>query len=161
EAERFQFIELETFLKRVASFRCLVFTLLAHSMPWLRAALEGAERLAINSGVLDSVSGDIPELANRLRSWLGAGNRAAIPSEQPDRVQKYIGSDEAAPTLHRLGGGEWFRTKNRVKARIREMAKELLALYAARQALPGHAFGQDTVWQADMEAAFPYEETQD
>src|SRR4029453_7108249 len=58
-------------------------------------------------------------------------------------------------------GGEWFRTRSRVKARIREMAKELLELYAARQALSGHAFGEDAVWQQEMEAAFPYQETQD
>ena len=56
-----------------------------------------------------------------------------VPSDQLDRVQKYIGSDDAPPTIHRLGSGEWSRTKSRVKAKVREMAKELLQLYAARQ----------------------------
>jgi transcription-repair coupling factor (superfamily II helicase) len=88
-------------------------------------------------------------------------DRLYVPSDQLDRVQKYIGSDDQTPTLNRLGGGEWFRTKAKVKARVREMAKELLALYAARQALGGHAFGPDTVWQTEMEAAFPYQETPD
>jgi len=70
-----------------------------------------------------------------------------VPSDQLDRVQKYIGSDESAPSLHRLGGGEWFRTKSRVKARVKEMAKELVQLYAARKATRGHSFDEDTVWQ--------------
>jgi transcription-repair coupling factor (superfamily II helicase) len=84
-----------------------------------------------------------------------------VPSDQLDRVQKYIGSDESAPSLHRLGGGEWFRTKSRVKAKIREMAKELVQLYAARKAVPGYSYGEDTVWQEEMEAAFEYQETDD
>lgn len=88
-------------------------------------------------------------------------DRLYVPSDQLDRVQKYIGSDDQPPTLHRLGGGDWFRTKAKVKARVREMARELLQLYAARQALGGHAFGPDTVWQQEMEAAFPYQETPD
>lgn len=292
------FLELETFLRRLETYRRLVFTLLAHSMPWMRRLLEEAEHVAINSGVIDGVHGDLPELGNRLRSWLSAGNRVVVASDQPhriveliaghdvpvedrstaagprsteeatrvvgvfqgrlsagfwlpgarlyvltdaeifgrhdqrtaaqsitrkfkegrpilslvelkegdlvvhvqhgigryrglvrrqvggvereflridyqdpdklyvpsdqlDRVQKYIGSDDVAPTLHRLGGGEWLRTRSRVKARVREMAKELVALYAARQALPGHSFGEDTVWQQEMEAAFPYQETPD
>jgi transcription-repair coupling factor (superfamily II helicase) len=84
-----------------------------------------------------------------------------VPSDQLDRVQKYIGSDESAPSINRLGGGEWFRTKARVKARVREMAKELLKLYAARQAVRGYACSADTVWQQEMETAFDYEETPD
>jgi transcription-repair coupling factor (superfamily II helicase) len=88
-------------------------------------------------------------------------DRLYVPSDQLDRVQKYIGSDEQTPTIHRLGGGEWFRTKAKVKARVKEMAKELLQLYAARQALGGHAYGPDTVWQSEMEAAFAYQETPD
>src|SRR2546423_8674088 len=84
-----------------------------------------------------------------------------VPRDQLDRVQKYIGSDESASSLHRLGGGEWFRTKSRVKTRVREMAKELIALYAARKAVPGYSYGPDTVWQDEMEAAFEYQETDD
>src|SRR5205823_7059890 len=92
------------FLKRLSNFRRLVFTLLAHSMPWLRATLEGAERLAMNSGVLDAVNGDIPELANRLRSWLGAGNRVAIASDQPHRVAELLAAQQIP--VHALEPGK-------------------------------------------------------
>ncbi|MFN3652418.1 MAG: transcription-repair coupling factor [Armatimonadota bacterium] len=84
-----------------------------------------------------------------------------VPSEQLDRVQKYIGGDGTTATVHRLGGAEWQRTKSKVKARVQEMAKELLKLYAARKEAKGHGFGDDTVWQDEMEAAFPYRETRD
>ena len=291
---RAEFLELEAFLKRLEPFRLGLFTLLAHSLPWLRAYTEIAERASLNSGPIDSVHGDIPELANLFRTWVGAGNRVVIASDQPhrvtelvagqdvpvldltrpdakpgdvpievtharlsagfrlpgirlnvlsdaeifgkgerrsrpqrvtrkfkegrpimslmelkegdlvvhvthgigryrglerrtvagidreflridyqepdrlfvpsdqlDRVQKYIGSDDAHPTVHRLGGSEWVRTKSKVQTRVREMAKELLQLYAQRAARQGYAFGQDTVWQQEMEAAFPYTETDD
>jgi transcription-repair coupling factor (superfamily II helicase) len=287
-------VSLEQFIERSGHFRLFCLTLLTHQIPWLRRRVEGAERLAINSGILESVQGDIPELVNRFKSWLGVGHLIVIASDQPhrlaellaehelpvtaaeneewpegrdvvvvtearlsvgfrlpgvklvvatdaevfgerrahlrpqpvrrafkqgrpimsllelkegdlvvhvshgigrysglvrmnqggvereflrieyaapdklyvpsdqlDRVQKYIGSDDQTPTIHRLGGGEWFRTKAKVKARVREMAKELLALYAARQALGGHAYCPDTVWQQEMESAFDYQETPD
>lgn len=347
EAETFQpghltpqagLIELDEFLRRSESFRLVLLTLLAQSIPWLRKLLDQAERVALNSGVVDRVHGNMPELANRLRSWMGTGHLVVIasdqphrvvellteqeipataeqsharrpgeeaaeeatadaavngpanngraskktaaepvpgsvlarskegfpavravhgrlsggfrlpgvklivlsdaeifgdgnerhkprldrharkfqdarpimsllelkegdlvvhvthgigryrglvrrsvagvdreflridyqepdklfvPSEQLDRVQKYIGTDAAAATVHRLGGGEWQRTKSRVKAKIREMAKELLELYASRRAATGYAFSSDNVWQEEMEAAFPYRETRD
>jgi transcription-repair coupling factor (superfamily II helicase) len=330
-------VDLEEFFRRVQGFRLVLLTLLAQSLPWLRKLLDQCEKAALNSGVVDPVHGDIPELANRIRSWIGAGNEIAIatdqphrvvelltehqipataeggharlpgqeaaeeagaecgdgqaagggrqaaaggghtpdsvtpsgtqhptpvravhgrlsagfrllgvrllvlsdaeifgdgaerrrsrpdrharkfkdsrpimsllelkdgdlvvhvthgigryrglvrrsvnlvereflridyqdpdrlfvPSDQLDRVQKYIGSDEQTPNIHRLGGAEWQRTKSRVKARVREMAKELLQLYAARQAAKGHPFSPDNVWQEEMEAAFPYRETKD
>ncbi|TAK21028.1 MAG: transcription-repair coupling factor [Chloroflexota bacterium] len=84
-----------------------------------------------------------------------------VPVEQADRVSKYIGFGDGAASLHRLGGTEWARAKSRVKAAVQEMARELLELYAARQVAPGHAFMPDTSWQAEMEAAFPYVETND
>jgi transcription-repair coupling factor (superfamily II helicase) len=348
-------IDFDEFLRRVANFRLVILTLLAQSLPWMRKLLDQCERVVMNSGVVDALHGDIPELANRIRSWSGAGNQVVVASDQPhrivellteqrvpatselgharrpgqeaadevssgqwpvasgqplatngqpsdhngppspskmerglggeaartshspppgdpkrpvvyavhgrlcagfrlpgiklivlsdceifgegaarrrpsashptrkfkearpimsllelkegdlvvhvaqgigryrglvrrsvngvereflridyqdpdklfvpsdqlDRVQKYIGSDEQTPTIHRLGGAEWARTKSRVKARVREMAKELLELYAARAAVQGHAFSPDTVWQEEMEAAFPYRETRD
>jgi len=309
-------IDLDEFLHRVERFRIVVLTLLAQSLPWMRKLLDQCEKIALNSGVVDAAHGDIPELANRVRSWMGAGNQVVVASDQPhrvvelltehdapataesgharlpgqdaaaeaeeqlppptrdglpvvyavhgrlsagfrlpgvkllilsdceifgegpgarsrrpthgrhaqkfkegrpiislmelkegdlvvhvahgigryrglvrrsvggvereflridyhdpdklfvpsdqlDRVQKYIGSDEQQPTIHRLGSAEWHRTKSRVKAKVREMAKELLQLYAARAAVKGHAFTPDTVWQEEMEAAFPYRETRD
>ena len=91
-----------------------------------------------------------------------AGNdKLYIPIEQIDLVRKYIGVEGKKPKLHALGGGEWSRAKARVQASVQELAKELLALYAARESEPGHQFPPDHPWQKDFEAAFPYEETPD
>ncbi|MBX6350226.1 MAG: transcription-repair coupling factor [Clostridia bacterium] len=87
-------------------------------------------------------------------------DRLYVPTDQIDLVQRYVGG-AANPRLSRLGGGEWQRTRQRVKESVTNMARELLALYAARQALPGHAFAPDTPWQAEFEDAFPWEETPD
>ncbi len=84
-----------------------------------------------------------------------------VPSEQIDRVQKYIGGEGTPPTVHRLGGSEWQRTTAKVKKSVQEMAKELVELYAWRQALGGYAYGPDTPWQQEMESAFPFNETPD
>ena len=67
----------------------------------------------------------------------------------------------SSPRSRKLGGGEWQRAKQRVRKAVAELAEDLLELYAARQRADGHAFGDDTPWQAEMEAAFPYEETAD
>jgi len=88
-------------------------------------------------------------------------DRLYVPTDQVGLVQKYLGAEAEVPRLSRLGGGEWSRVKGRVKEAVREMAGELLALYAARQKLPGYAFNPDTIWQRDFEASFPYEETPD
>ncbi len=74
-----------------------------------------------------------------------------VPTEQIDRVQKYIGGEGTPPTVHRLGGSEWMRTTAKVKKAVQEMARELVELYAWRQALGGHAYGPDTPWQQEME----------
>ncbi len=84
-----------------------------------------------------------------------------VPTDQLDRVQKYIGSEGEAPKLNRLSGGEWQRQKSKVKQSIQEIAGDLLKLYAQRESIPGHAFDPDTPWQREMEDAFPYEETPD
>jgi transcription-repair coupling factor (superfamily II helicase) len=86
-------------------------------------------------------------------------DRLYVPVDQIHLVQRYIGSEGAAPVIHRLGGAEWDREKRRVKEAAREMAASLLALYAARASAPGHAFAQDTAWQQEMEALFPFDET--
>jgi transcription-repair coupling factor (superfamily II helicase) len=82
-----------------------------------------------------------------------------VPVERLDLVQKYTGGSR--PALDRLGGTTWERAKGRVKKAMRDMAEELLKLYAARKAVPGHAFGPDTHWQEEFEAAFPYDLTPD
>ncbi|MBX5464257.1 MAG: transcription-repair coupling factor [Clostridia bacterium] len=89
------------------------------------------------------------------------GDRLYVPTQQIEAVQKYVGSEGRAPRLYRLGGNEWERVKERVRNSVREMADELLQLYAARQAVEGHAFAPDTTWQREFEESFPYEETED
>jgi len=84
-----------------------------------------------------------------------------VPTDQVDRLQKYIGSEENPPEIHRLGGSEWALTKRRAKAKARQMAEELIRLYAAREAAERPPYSPDTPWQQEMESAFPYEETPD
>ncbi len=86
-----------------------------------------------------------------------------VPVSRLHLVQRYVGGDSAGgpPALDRLGGTSWAKAKERVRASVREMAGELLRLYAARQVTPGHAFALDSPWQKEFEAAFPYEETPD
>jgi transcription-repair coupling factor (superfamily II helicase) len=82
-----------------------------------------------------------------------------VPVERLDLVQKYTGASR--PPLDRLGGTSWERAKTRVKKAMRDMAEELLKLYAARKAVPGHAFSADSHWQQEFEEAFEYELTPD
>ena len=84
-----------------------------------------------------------------------------IPTDQMDRVQKYIGSQARLPSLSKLGGGEWEKQKNRVRKSVRQMAFNLVELYAGRQQSEGFAFAADTPWQKEFEDNFPYEETPD
>ena len=84
-----------------------------------------------------------------------------VPTDQLDRVQRYIGSEGEAPKLNRLSGGEWQRQKSKVKQSIQAIAGDLLKLYAARESIPGFAFDPDTPWQREFEDGFPFEETPD
>jgi transcription-repair coupling factor (superfamily II helicase) len=86
-------------------------------------------------------------------------DRLYVPTDQLDEVTRYVGGE--APALHRLGGGDWAKTKGRARKAVREIAAELIRLYSARMASPGHAFGPDTPWQRELEDAFPYVETPD
>jgi transcription-repair coupling factor (superfamily II helicase) len=85
--------------------------------------------------------------------------RIWVPVEQIERVTRYAGGED--PQLSRLGGGEWQRARTRVRKAVGDLARGLLALYAGRAHAEGRPFGEDTPWQAEMEAAFPYEETPD
>ncbi len=89
------------------------------------------------------------------------GDRLFVPTDQVDRVSRYVGPGDQHPTLTRLGTQEWRRAKERVQRAVRHLARELLGLYAARQVLEGHAFTRDTPWQQELEASFPYVETPD
>ncbi|MDJ0380601.1 transcription-repair coupling factor [Streptomyces sp. G-G2] len=87
------------------------------------------------------------------------GDRLYIPTDQLEQVTKYVGGE--APTLHRLGGADWTKTKAKAKKAVKEIAADLIKLYSARMAAPGHTFGPDTPWQRELEDAFPYVETPD
>ena len=86
-------------------------------------------------------------------------DRLYVPTDQLDEVTKYSGGE--APSLHRLGGADWAKAKGRARKAVRQIAAELIRLYSARTASPGHAFGPDTPWQRELEDAFPYVETGD
>jgi transcription-repair coupling factor (superfamily II helicase) len=82
-----------------------------------------------------------------------------VPSDQIDAVRPYSGGD--SPSLSRMGGGDWQKAKARVRAAVQEVAQELVVLYQKRVHARGHAFGQDTPWQTELEQSFPYQETPD
>jgi transcription-repair coupling factor (superfamily II helicase) len=88
-----------------------------------------------------------------------AGDRLYVPAEQVDVVSRYVGGEK--PRLHRLGTADWPKAKARVRGAVRDMAGELVRLYTTRMAAPGYAFDADTVWQRELEEAFPFEETRD
>jgi transcription-repair coupling factor (superfamily II helicase) len=87
------------------------------------------------------------------------GDRLYVPMDQLHLVTRYVGGEN--PTLDKLGGADWSKRKSRARKAVREIAAELIKLYAARQASRGHAFAADTVWQGELEDAFAYVETPD
>ena len=89
------------------------------------------------------------------------GGNLYIPATQLDLIQKYAGADAKKPKLNRLGTQEWNKTRTRVRGAVREIARDLVALYAARQEQEGYVYGPDTVWQKEFEEMFPFEETED
>ena len=109
------------------------------------------------------------EVGGATREYLvleyGASKRGAppdrlyVPADALDQVTRYVGGEQ--PSLDRLGGGDWAKRKSRARKAVREIAAELIKLYAARQATKGHAFGPDTPWQRELEDAFPFQETPD
>ena len=90
-----------------------------------------------------------------------AGDRLYVPTDQIDRVSRYVGAGDRPPTLSRLGTQEWTRTKQRIKESVANIAQELLNIYAAREVIPGLAFSPDSLWQQELESSFPYMETAD
>ena len=87
------------------------------------------------------------------------GDRLLVPTDALDQVTKYVGGD--SPSLSKMGGADWAKTKSKARKAVREIAGELVRLYAARAATTGHAFSPDTPWQTELEEAFPYTETPD
>ncbi|MCR4436430.1 MAG: transcription-repair coupling factor [Clostridiales bacterium] len=110
----------------------------------------GIEKLAV-----DTVKRDY------LKIRYQEGDYLYIPTNQLDLIQKYIGAEGKQPRLNKLGGSDWAKTKKRVKESLKELAGELVDLYAKRRSLQGHAFSRDTVWQRQLEELFPFEETED
>ncbi len=105
--------------------------------------------------VVEGRSNDYLELAYR------DGDKLYVPVDRFDAVQKYVGSDDNPPSLDKLGGTSWERVKARVKASLREMAEELLKIYATRQVKEGHSFSGRDDYFREFEASFDYEETPD
>jgi transcription-repair coupling factor (superfamily II helicase) len=91
----------------------------------------------------------------------GGTDMVFVPIHQADRLTRYVGPDDKPPTLNQLGQADWTRVKSRAKQAVEEEARELLDLYATRAEAEGHAFSPDTHEQHEMEAAFPYVETED
>jgi transcription-repair coupling factor (superfamily II helicase) len=89
------------------------------------------------------------------------GDNLYVPTDQVDRVSRYVGAGEQVPTLSRLGTQEWTRTRQKVKEATEEIARDLLNLYASREVVSGYRFSPDTLWQKELEASFPYVETPD
>ncbi len=89
----------------------------------------------------------------------GGTDKLYVPMDSLDQLSRYVGGE--SPTLSRLGGSDWANTKTKARRAVREIAAELVTLYAKRQASPGHAFAPDTPWQVEMEDAFGFTETVD
>ena len=87
------------------------------------------------------------------------GDRVFVPTDTLEQVSKYVGGE--APTVHRIGSGEWQKAKGRARKAVRQIAGELIRLYAARTSSPGFAFSADTPWQRELEDSFSYIETPD
>jgi transcription-repair coupling factor (superfamily II helicase) len=89
------------------------------------------------------------------------GDKLSVPIDQIDLIQKYVGSEDKEPKIYKLGGSEWNRVKNKVRSSVKDIADDLVKLYAERQMAPGYSFSPDTAYQQEFEALFPYEETPD
>ncbi len=100
-------------------------------------------------------------LKDYIKIEYAAGGNLYILATQLELIQKYAGAGERSPKLNKLGGAEWNRTKSKVRTAVQDIAKDLVALYAARQQKNGYVYGPDTVWQREFEELFPFEETED
>ncbi|MBE0477103.1 MAG: transcription-repair coupling factor [Coriobacteriia bacterium] len=89
------------------------------------------------------------------------GDKLYVPTEQLDRVSRYVGADASAPRVTRLDTADWSKATGKARKAVKKLAFDLVDLYARRSSVSGHAFGPDTPWQLEMEAAFPFEETRD
>ncbi len=111
---------------------------------------QGIEKITVDRTVKDYVK----------ISYADGGNLYVLATGM-DVLQKFSSADGRKPKLNKLNSAEWRKTKSKVKASVRTVAKELVELYAKREAREGYQFGEDTVWQKEFEEMFPYEETED
>lgn len=111
--------------------------------------------VGINTLTVSGKSRDYIELVYQ------SGDKLFIPTDQMDRVQKYIGGDDGAQKLSKLGSGEWQRTVSRTRDSVKKLAYDLIKLYGDRQRMRGFKFSKDTEWQQRLEMSFPYRETPD
>lgn len=145
----------------------------SHSSPSKSRSVFSLAELSVGDYVVHSVHGigifegvQKREYENIVKDYIAIryarGDMLYVPVTQLDLVSKYIGPrDEADVKLHRLGGQEWQKAKNRVRKAVTDIADELIKLYAERMKAKGHAFPSDTPWQMDFEQRFEYEETDD
>ena len=111
------------------------------------------------AGIIRRPIGDVERDYMELR--YAGDDRLYVPIDQVDKVTRYLAPSDHIPRLTRLGTQEWSNARAKVRDAVQVVAADLLRLYAARQMLHGHAFRADTQWQEELEAAFPYEETED
>ena len=139
---------------------------LSPSRPIVLEDLKEGEIVVHSAHGIAQFEGLIPlEIQGKKQDYLKLGFRGKdklyVPLEEMDLVEKYVGPEEKAPALSKLGGKDWNNTKTKAKKAAEEVAKELVTLYAARAALPGHPFSPDSPWQRELEEAFPFETTPD
>ena len=131
----------------------------------LNELVPGQHLVHIDHGVARFLGPAQMETQGALREYLvlqyAEGDKLYVPLEHLDRVSIYQGGGEEPPALTRLGSQDWARTVNRVKESVKQLAFDLLQLYAQRELVEGHAFAPDSPWQQQMEDAFPYMETPD
>ncbi len=100
-------------------------------------------------------------LKDYIKIEYAGGSNLYILATQLEQIQKYAGKDARKPKLNKLGGQEWTKTKTRVRGAVKEIAQDLVKLYAKREEKNGYVYGKDTVWQKEFEELFPFEETED
>jgi len=111
---------------------------------------QGIEKLEVDGVIKDYI-----------KIEYGEGGKLYVQATQLDLLQKYARAGARVPKLNTLGGKEWHKTKSKVRSAVKDVAKELVELYAKRQAKSGFQYGPDTVWQKEFEETFPFEETKD
>ncbi|HEY7544550.1 MAG TPA: DEAD/DEAH box helicase, partial [Blastocatellia bacterium] len=126
---------------------------------------QGLKQIAAAGGPTGNVAAGLERAPAAVREFMllayADGGNLYVPVERLDLVQRYSAAEGHAPHLDRLGGGSWAKTKARVKRAMRDMAEELLKLYAERKLVIGHAYGEDTPWQNEFESSFEYDLTPD